>query len=75
MPGENAFQVEGVVTEALPNGTYRVKLQNGHALIGYVTGKGKSGLTRFAPGAKVKLQLSPFDLSEGRIVFERKNLI
>ena len=73
MAGESAFQVEGVVVEALPNRTFRVELPNGHRLLAYATGKAKE---RFAAkaGDKVKLQLSPYDLSEGRIVVETKKI-
>ena len=72
MSGQDAFRVEGVVTEALPNGTYRVELANGHRLLGFVTGKARSSFVA-RPGQKVKLQLSPYDLSQGRILVE-KNL-
>ena len=68
MAGENAFQVEGVIVEALPNTTYRVELSNGHQVFGYVAGKADRNAARLAPGDKVKLQLSPFDLSEGRLM-------
>jgi translation initiation factor IF-1 len=56
------------VVEALPNKTYWVELANGHRLLGFVPGKARSTAARFAPGDKVNLVLSPFDLSEGRIV-------
>jgi len=59
------------VVEALPNGTYRVELANGHRLLAYVTGKARLKLGAFVPGDKVMLQLSPYDLSEGRIIVER----
>jgi translation initiation factor IF-1 len=71
MHGEDAFKVEGVVIEALPNGTYRVELANGHRLLGFVLG-GKRSKVRFAPGDKVKLGLTPYDLSSGRIVVEKE---
>ncbi|MGH7967680.1 MAG: translation initiation factor IF-1 [Limisphaerales bacterium] len=54
--------------EALPNKTYWVELANGHRLLGFVPGKARLTAARFAPGDKVNLVLSPFDLSEGRIV-------
>ncbi|HEX4342579.1 MAG TPA: translation initiation factor IF-1 [Verrucomicrobiae bacterium] len=72
MPGENAFYVEGVVIEALPNGTYRVGLANGHKLTGFVAGRAKKTFGPLTPGSKVNLQLSPYDLSEGRILVETK---
>jgi translation initiation factor IF-1 len=72
MAGEGAFKVEGVVVEALPNKTYRVQLVNGHKLLAFVAGRAKQTFAGLAPGDKVKLQLSPYDLSEGRIVVETK---
>jgi translation initiation factor IF-1 len=67
MAREGAFVVEGVIIETLPNGTYRVELPNGHRLLGFVTGKAKAGFAA-AAGQKVTVELSPFDLSEGRIL-------
>ena len=71
MAREEAFKVEGTVTAALPNGTYRVELSNGHRVVAFVTGRAKRSFTA-SPGGKVKLQLSPYDLSEGRIIVEPK---
>ena len=68
MSGDSAFRVEGVVLEVLPNGTYRVELSNGHQLLAFVAGKAKLSFGPLAPGDKVKLQLTPFDLSQGRIL-------
>ena len=68
MAGENAFQVEGVIVEALPNTTYRVELPNGPRVLGYVAGRANRNAARLAPGNKVKVQLSPYDLSEGRLM-------
>jgi translation initiation factor IF-1 len=70
MAGESAIKVEGVVLEALPNKTYRVELANGHRLLAFVTGKARLSFARFAPGTRVKLEMSPYDLSEGRIIVE-----
>ena len=67
MAREDAISVEGIVVEVLPNKTYRVELANGHRLLGFVAGKAKRNLYQFDVGQKVKLELSPFDLSEGRI--------
>ena len=72
MAGASAFEVEGVVLEALANGTYRVELANGHRLLGFVPGRARTTHKRFAPGQKVKLNLSPYDLSSGRIEMEEK---
>jgi translation initiation factor IF-1 len=68
MAGESAIKVEGVVLEAFPNKTYRVELPNGHRLLAFVAGKARLSFAPLAPGAKVKLEMSPYDLSEGRII-------
>jgi translation initiation factor IF-1 len=68
MPGNEAFQVEGRVIEALPNGTYRAELKNGHRLTAFVTGKTKKNFAGLQSGDTVKLQLTPYDLSVGRII-------
>jgi translation initiation factor IF-1 len=72
MVGPNAFQIEGSVTEVLPNGTWRVELKNGHRLTAFGAGKEKENLAGLKPGDVVKLQLTPFDLSMGRILVETK---
>lgn len=74
MAGSDAFQVEGRVIEALPNQTYRVELPNGHRLRAFVAGRARQHCVRLAPGDKVKLQMSPYDLSEGRIMVETKQI-
>ncbi len=74
MAGESAFKVEGMIVEVLSDKTYRVELANGHRLLGFVPGRVKAGMARFATGDKVQLQLSPFDLSEGRILVERQTI-
>jgi len=68
----DAFQVEGCVIEALPNGTWRVELENGHRLTAFVSGKAKKNFAGLKAGDKVKLQLTPYDLSVGRILTETK---
>lgn len=68
MAGEGAFTVEGSVIEALPNGTYRVELANGHRLLGFIAGRAAKSAFRLKPGEKVTLKLSAYDLSSGRIV-------
>ncbi len=72
MAGTDAFQVEGLILQVLSNKTYRVELANGHRLLGFVPGR--MAVPRFEPGAKVKLQLSPYDLSEGRILAQKESL-
>ena len=70
----DAFQVEGSVIEVLPNGTYRAELANGHRLLAFVAGKAKKNFTGLQSGDKVKLQLTPYDLSVGRILTETKTI-
>ena len=74
MPGNEAFQVEGRVMEALAKGTYRVELANGHRLTAFVAGRLKRGIAGLKAGDKVKLQLTPYDLSAGRILIETKTI-
>ena len=71
MPGDKAFQVEGRVIEALPNGTYRAELANGHRLTAFVTGRAKKNFAGLKTGDRVTLQLTPYDLSAGRILVEQ----
>jgi len=73
MVGENAFEVEGVVVDVLPNRMYRVELANGHRLLAFVAGKARLGFAGLAPGEKVRLELSPYDLSVGRIMVKKAN--
>jgi translation initiation factor IF-1 len=70
MHGTDAFQVEGIVTAVHPNGTYEVQLANGHRLLGFVAGRAKKTFAGLALGQTVRLQLSPYDLSKGRILVE-----
>ena len=70
MARENAIKVEGVVMEVLPNGTYRVNLANGHRVLAFLTGKARLNFGRLAPSERVMLEMSPYDLSEGRIIVE-----
>jgi translation initiation factor IF-1 len=68
MAGDEAFKVDGRVTEVLPNGTWRAELKNGHRLTAFVAGKAKRNFAGLKSGDKVKLQLTPYDLSVGRII-------
>lgn len=72
MAGTDAFQVEGQVVEVLSERTFRVQLPNGHCLLGFIPGKTRKVIPPITAGDKVKLQLSPYDLSEGRIILEQK---
>ena len=69
----DAFRIEGIVIETIPNGTYWVELANGHRLLGFVAGRARRSDARFVPGEKVKLSLTPYDLSSGRILVGTKN--
>ena len=73
MAGEDAIKIEGVVVEVLPNGTYRVELANRHRVLAFVAGKARFSFARLAHGDKVMLEMSPYDLSEGRIIVENEN--
>lgn len=68
MAGEDAFKVEGVVIQMLPNDTVQVRLSNGHQVLAYFVGRSRTKISALALGQTVRLQLSPYDLSEGRIL-------
>ena len=72
MPKEEAVQVEGVVSEALPNAMFRVELANQHKVLAHVSGKMRMNFIRILPGDKVMLELSPYDLTRGRIIYRVK---
>jgi small subunit ribosomal protein S13 len=69
---EEAIQVEGTVVEALPNAMFRVELENGHKVLAHVSGKMRMYFIKILPGDKVTVELSPYDLSRGRIVYRYK---
>ena len=68
MGKEPLIEVEGTVVEPLPNAMFRVELKNGHKVLAHVSGKMRMHFIRILPGDKVKLELSPYDLTHGRIV-------
>ena len=72
MPKEDAIQVEGRVLETLPNAMFRVELENGHKVLAHISGKMRMHFIKILPGDKVTVELSPYDLSRGRIVFREK---
>jgi len=72
MPKEDAIEVEGVVLEPLPNAMFRVGLENGHKVLAHVSGKMRMHYIRILAGDKVKVELSPYDLTRGRITFRVK---
>lgn len=69
MPKEEAIRIEGTVKEALPNAMFRVVLEDGHEILAHVSGKMRMHFIRILPGDKVTLEISPYDLSKGRIVY------
>jgi translation initiation factor IF-1 len=72
MPKEEAIQAEGVVVESLPNAMFHVELQNQHKVLAHVSGKMRMNFIRILPGDKVMLELSPYDLTRGRIIYRVK---
>ena len=72
MPKEEAVQVEGTVAEALPNAMFRVQLENKHIVMAHVSGKMRMHFIRILPGDKVMCELSPYDLTRGRIIYRVK---
>jgi translation initiation factor IF-1 len=66
---EEAIQMEGVVTETLPNTTFRVELENGHLVTAHISGKMRKNYIRILTGDSVTVELTPYDLSKGRIVY------
>ena len=72
MAKEDLIEMQGEVVENLPNATFRVKLENGHIVLGFISGKMRMHYIRTLPGDKVTVQLTPYDLSRARIVFRAK---
>jgi translation initiation factor IF-1 len=72
MSKEDLIEVEGEIAETLPNAMFRVKLDNGHMVLAHVSGKMRMHFIRILPGDRVKVELSPYDLSRGRITYRQK---
>jgi translation initiation factor IF-1 len=72
MAKEESIQLEGKVLEPLPNAMFRVELDNGHKVLAHISGKMRMNFIRILPGDKVTVELSPYDLSRGRIVYRFK---
>jgi len=72
MAKEDLIEMQGEVVENLPNATFRVKLENGHVVLGFISGKMRMHYIRILPGDKVTVQLTPYDLSRARVVFRAK---
>lgn len=69
MPKEDAIEVEGTVVEPLPNAMFRVQLDNGHRVLAHISGKMRMHYIRILSGDRVKVELSPYDLTRGRITY------
>jgi len=72
MPKEEAIEVEGTIVEALPNAMFRVQLESGHRVLAHISGKMRMHFIRILPGDKVTVELSPYDLTRGRIIYRHK---
>jgi translation initiation factor IF-1 len=72
MPKQDLIKVDGVISEILPNTTFRVKLENGHEVLAHISGKMRMNFIRILQGDKVTVELSPYDLTKGRITYRYK---
>ncbi|HOQ89403.1 MAG TPA: translation initiation factor IF-1 [Candidatus Hydrogenedentes bacterium] len=69
---EGAIEIEGTVVETLPNAMFRVQLKNGHKVLAHISGKMRMNYIRILPGDVVKVEMSPYDLTRGRIIYRQK---
>lgn len=69
---EGVIEAEGTILEALPNAMFRVELDNGHRVLAHISGKMRMHYIKILPGDKVRVEISPYDLSRGRIIFRKK---
>lgn len=72
MSKEDVIEIEGIVLEALPNATFQVDIGNGHKILAHISGKLRMNFIRILPGDKVTIQMSPYDLTKGRITWRSK---
>ena len=72
MPKQSAIEQEGVIVETLPNAMFKVELENGHVIIARISGKMRMNYIKILPGDRVKVEMSPYDLTKGRISFRYK---
>jgi translation initiation factor IF-1 len=72
MPKEDAIEVQGKVVETLPNAMFRVELENGHKVLAHISGKMRMHFIKILPGDTVTVELSPYDLTRGRITYRMK---
>ena len=73
MAKQPSIKVDGVIIEALPNATFKCELENGHEVLAHISGKMRMHYIKILPGDKVKVEMSPYDLTKGRITFRYKN--
>ncbi|MEI6750036.1 MAG: translation initiation factor IF-1 [Bacteroidales bacterium] len=72
MAKQNSIEQDGIVKESLGNAMFRIELENGHIITGHISGKMRMHYIKILPGDKVKVEMSPYDLSKGRIIFRYK---
>ena len=72
MSKEDVIEIEGIVVEKLPNAMFKVELENGHQVLAHISGKLRKNLIRILPGDKVTMEMSPYDLTKGRITWRDK---
>ncbi len=72
MPKEDSIKIDGTILETLPNATFRVELENGHKVLAHISGKMRMHFIKILPGDKVTVELSPYDLTRGRITYRYK---
>lgn len=72
MSKDDVIEVEGIVSDALPNAMFKVRLENGHEILAHISGKLRQNYIKILPGDRVTLELSPYDLSRGRITWRAK---
>lgn len=72
MPKQSNIELDGTIEEALSNAMFKVKLENGHTVVAHISGKMRMNYIRILPGDRVKLEMSPYDLTKGRIVYRYK---
>ncbi len=72
MPKEDIIEIQGTVSETLPNAMFRVQLENGHKILAHISGKMRMHFIRILPGDKVTVEMSPYDLTRGRITYRFK---
>ena len=69
---KDVIEIEGTILESMPNAMFRVKLENGHEILAHISGKIRKNFIRILPGDKVKVEMTPYDLTKGRITFRVK---